>query len=262
RAPPKAGPGDRGPAFGGVSGRSARGSADGDALRAEVGVRVHVRAVVRRGADLEVQVRTGGVAGGTGQADLLTGAHGLAGRDGQRGQVGVLGVVAVVELDDDLVAVRARPAGGDHGAGADGLQRGAGRDAEVDTGVVAAGPHAAGHLVAGADAAAGHRGGVTGGTGGLVGARGLRGGLPDRGLALAGGGLGERGLLLRRVLGGRGRGGLLRGARRGLAVDGQLQSGVDERRVVTDGLAVVGVELLPAAVDVLGVGDLGQVVPG
>src|SRR5690606_14939093 len=46
------------------------------------------------------------------------------------------------------------------------------------------------------------------------------------------------------------------------AVDGELQTRVDERRVLTDGLAVVGVQLLPAAVDALLVGDLGEVVAG
>ncbi|MGX1116235.1 hypothetical protein RKD37_001598 [Streptomyces ambofaciens] len=45
-----------------------------------------------------------------------------------------------------------------------------------------------------------------------------------------------------------------------LAADRELQAGVDQRRVGTDGLAVVGVELLPAAVDVLLVGDLRKVV--
>src|SRR5690606_4254685 len=167
---------------------------------------------------------------------------------------GVLGVVAVAQLDDDLVAVRAGPARGDDRAVADGLQGGAGPDAEVDTGVVAAGPHAAGHLVGGADAAAGHRGAVTGG--GLVG-----GGLLGR---LLGGLLGlRRGGLLglgRGGLRGRRRRGLLRRGLGGLAVEGELQAGVDERRVVADGLAVVRVELLPAAVDVLRLGDLREVV--
>ncbi|CAM5649699.1 hypothetical protein SVIOM342S_08044 [Streptomyces violaceorubidus] len=56
----------------------------------------------------------------------------------------------------------------------------------------------------------------------------------------------------------------LRGGRRrrlgGLAADRELQTGVDQRRVGTDGLAVVRVELLPATVDVLLVGDLRKVV--
>lgn len=83
---------------------------DGDAVRGQEGDRVDVRTVRRARADLEVQVRAGGVAGGTGEAELLTGAHGLTRGDGDGGQVAVLRVVAVGVLDDDLVAVRAAPA--------------------------------------------------------------------------------------------------------------------------------------------------------
>lgn len=78
-------------------------------MRGQEGDRVDVRTVRRARADLEVQVRAGGVAGGTGEAELLTGAHGLTRGDGDGGQVAVLRVVAVGVLDDDLVAVRAAP---------------------------------------------------------------------------------------------------------------------------------------------------------
>ncbi|KDN85540.1 hypothetical protein KCH_27710 [Kitasatospora cheerisanensis KCTC 2395] len=48
----------------------------------------------------------------------------------------------------------------------------------------------------------------------------------------------------------------------GLAVDGQVLARVDEVGVAADHGTVVLVQLLPAAVDVLGVGDLGQGVAG
>lgn len=79
-------------------------------MRRQEGDGVDVRAVRGAGADLEVEVRAGDVAGGTGEADLLAGREGLTHRDGERGQVAVLRVVAVGVLDDDLVAVRATPA--------------------------------------------------------------------------------------------------------------------------------------------------------
>src|SRR5690606_14230385 len=94
---------------------------EGDAGRAEVGDGVEVRAVVGTRTGLEVQVRAGDVAGRAGEADLLARGDLLAGRDIDRRQVAVLGVGAVVHLDDDLVAVRAAPAGLDDRAGADGL---------------------------------------------------------------------------------------------------------------------------------------------
>jgi hypothetical protein len=37
---------------------------------------------------------------------------------------------------------------------------------------------------------------------------------------------------------------------------------MDQRRVVSDGFPVVGVELLPATADVLLIGDLGEIVAG
>ncbi|CAM5698553.1 hypothetical protein SGLAM104S_10084 [Streptomyces glaucescens] len=78
----------------------------GAALAAQEGDRVYRRAVVRRGADLEVQVRAAGVAGVAGQGDLLAGGDDLADLHVDRGQVGVLGVLPVAVLDDDGVAVR------------------------------------------------------------------------------------------------------------------------------------------------------------
>src|SRR5690606_6683814 len=122
---------------------------EGDAVRAEVGDGVEVRAVVGTRAGLEVQVRAGDVAGRAGEADLLARGDLLAGRDIDRRQVAVLGVGAVVHLDDDLVAVRAAPAGLDDRAGADGLDGRAVRGVEVDTGVAAGGPDGAAGLVAG-----------------------------------------------------------------------------------------------------------------
>lgn len=95
-----------------------RGS-DTDAVGPQVLERVDVGAVAGSRADLEVQVRTGGVAGGTGAADALASGDLLAGLDGERRQVGVLGVPAVGVPDDDLVAVGAGPAGGDDGARSD-----------------------------------------------------------------------------------------------------------------------------------------------
>lgn len=48
----------------------------------------------------------------------------------------------------------------------------------------------------------------------------------------------------------------------GLLAERQLQTRVDQRRVAADGGAVVGVDLLPAAADVVLVGDLGEIVTG
>src|SRR6476620_11824880 len=69
----------------------------------------------------------------------------------QRGQVGVLAVLAVAVPDDDLVAVRPAPARRDDRAGGHRPDRRAGRDGEVDPGVIAAGP-GTGLVVRGSDA--------------------------------------------------------------------------------------------------------------
>lgn len=130
---------------------------DADALAAEVLQRVDVGAVGGAGAHLEVQVGSGGVAGGARAADALAAGDLLAGLDAERGEVGVLGVAAVGVLDDDLVAVGPGPAGRLDGARADGLDAGAGRHGEVDARVVAARPGGAGDVVGGAE------GGVDGG---------------------------------------------------------------------------------------------------
>jgi drug/metabolite transporter (DMT)-like permease len=127
-----------------------RGS-DADAVAAEVPERVDVGAVPGARAHLEVQVRSGGVAGGARAADALAAGHLLAGLDAERRQVRVLRVPAVAVPDDHLVAVGAAPAGGDDLAGADGLDGGAGRHREVDARVVAAGPGGSRDAVAGAD---------------------------------------------------------------------------------------------------------------
>ncbi len=54
----------------------------------------------------------------------------------------------------------------------------------------------------------------------------------------------------------------LSGARRGLLADRELQTGMDQRRIVADGLTVVVVEPLPASADILLVGDLRETVAG
>lgn len=128
-----------------------RGS-DADAVAPEVLQRVDVGAVAGTGTHLEVQVRSGGVAGRTGAADPLASGDLLAGLDPERGQVRVLGVAAVGVPDDDLVAVGPGPAGGDDLAGADRFDAGAGRHREVDAGVVAAGPGGSGDAVGGSEA--------------------------------------------------------------------------------------------------------------
>lgn len=128
----------------------ARGS-DPDAVAAEIRERVDVRSVAGAGAHLEVQVRSGGVAGGTGAADPLASGDLLAGLDAERGEVRVLGVAAVGVPDDDLIAVRPGPAGRDDLAGADGLDGRAGGHREVDPGVIAAGPGGARDAVGGAE---------------------------------------------------------------------------------------------------------------
>src|SRR5689334_1136806 len=69
----------------------------------------------------------------------------------------VLGVAAVGVPDHDLVAVRAAPARGDHVAGRDRLDGGAGGYEEVDAGVVALRPVRTGGVVGRA------HGGVDGG---------------------------------------------------------------------------------------------------
>lgn len=86
-----------------------RGS-DVDAPPAEVLEGVDVGSVPGPGAHLEVEVRSGGVAGGAGAADALTAGDLLPGLDAEGGEVGVLGVPAVGVPDDDLVAVRPGPA--------------------------------------------------------------------------------------------------------------------------------------------------------
>src|SRR5688572_11949806 len=110
-------------------------SSDGDALGPQVRDRVDVRAVVRAGADLEVEVRAGRVAGRADQADLLPGGFRRPGGHRELGEVAVLRVLAVRVLDDDLVAVRAAPAGLDDRAGGDRLDRRAGARREVLAGV-------------------------------------------------------------------------------------------------------------------------------
>src|SRR5690606_10699945 len=186
---------------------------EGDAVRAEVGDGVEVRAVVGTRTGLEVQVRAGDVAGRAGEADLLARGDLLAGRDIDRRQVAVLGVGAVVHLDDDLVAVRAAPAGLDDRAGADGLDGRAVRGAEVDTGLAAGGPDGAAGLVAGGHVGARDRRdeGVETLTLGLAGCAlllgadllCLLGGLLARGLLGRLAGLGLGGLTGGLVLGGR-----------------------------------------------------------
>lgn len=142
-----------------------RGS-DADAAAAEVLQRVDVGAVAGGRADLEVEVRSVGVAGGTGTPDPLTSGHLLPGLDAERRQVRVLGVAAVGVQDDDLVAVRPRPARGDDLAGADGLDGGPGGHGEVDARVVAARPGGSRDVVGGADA--GVHGGDEAARGGLL----------------------------------------------------------------------------------------------
>src|SRR5690606_15995165 len=89
-----------------------------DALGAEGLDRVDGGAVVRGGADLEVEVGSAGVAGVAGQGDLLAGLDDLADLDVHLGEVGVLGVGLVAVLDDDGVAVGGAVAGA-VGAGLD-----------------------------------------------------------------------------------------------------------------------------------------------
>lgn len=86
-----------------------RGS-DVGSVGAEVLQRVDVGAVAGSRTHLEVQVGATGVAGRAGAADPLASGDLLAGLDAERRQVGVLGVPAVGVPDDDLVAVRTRPA--------------------------------------------------------------------------------------------------------------------------------------------------------
>lgn len=82
---------------------------DADAAGPQVGDRVDVGAVLGGRARLEVQVRTGRVAGRARDADLLARLDGLADVNPDGREVAVLGVRAVVHPDDDVVAVRAAP---------------------------------------------------------------------------------------------------------------------------------------------------------
>lgn len=127
-----------------------RGS-DADPVTAQVHQGVDVGAVAGSGADLEVQVRAGAVAGRAGAADALASGDLLAGLHAEGREVGVLGVPAVGVPDDDLVAVGTGPAGGDDLAGSDGLDGGTGGHGEVDAGVVAAGPGGSRDAVGGAE---------------------------------------------------------------------------------------------------------------
>src|SRR5688572_21095760 len=93
------------------------------------------------GADLEVQVRAGHVAGGADGADDLAAVDALAHRDVDLGLVAEPDLGAVVERHDGLVAVGAVVAGrGDRAVG-DGHDRVTGVAVEVQTGVIA-GPEA------------------------------------------------------------------------------------------------------------------------
>lgn len=127
-----------------------RGS-DADPVAAEVLERVDVGAVAGSRAHLEVQVRPRAVAGRAGTADALPAGDLLAGLDPEGGEVRVLGVPAVGVPDDDLVAVRPGPAGGDDLAGSDRLDGGPRRHGEVDARVVAAGPGGSRDAVRGAE---------------------------------------------------------------------------------------------------------------
>lgn len=172
----------------------------------------------------------------------------------------VLAVPAVRVPDDDLVAVRTAPAGRDDTAGGDGLHRGAGGDREVDARVVAAGPGGARLAVGRADARLHGRAEPA----------------PVRGLGLVRLlgrllfrlSLGLRCLLLRCLLLGLlwgmllgclplrlGRRLLLAGH---LDAEDQLLAGEDQVGVAADDGAVLRVQTLPAADDVLGVRDLGE----
>src|SRR5882757_7192002 len=127
------------------------------AVRTEVCDGVDVRAVLGGRAGLEVEVRPGGVAGGPGEAYLLPRGDRLAHGDTDGRQVAVHRVGTVVHPEDDLVAVRAAPAGRDDRAGTDRVDRGPGRGVEVDAGGTAGRPEAAAGLVAGGDVRAGDR---------------------------------------------------------------------------------------------------------
>ena len=115
---------------------------------------VGVDRVAATGANLEVQVGTGAVAGGADGADLLATADGVTGGDADVGLVAVPDLGAVLEGLDGLVAVGTVRAGLSDGAVRDGDDRGARAGRHVQAGVVA-GPHAAGHAEAGGEAVAG-----------------------------------------------------------------------------------------------------------
>src|SRR5688500_10829563 len=90
------------------------------ALVAEELARIHRHAAL---PDLEVHVRAGGTAGGTGLRDLATGANQVANAAQQARVVGVTGDVAVAVVDFDGVAVaRTRAGKADHAVG-DGQHR-------------------------------------------------------------------------------------------------------------------------------------------
>ena len=96
---------------------------------------VRVDRVTAAGADLEVQVRAGDVAGRADVADQLAGADDVTGAHDVRRLVAEPQLGAVVEGDHGLVAVGAVVAGrGDH-AVRDGMDRGAAGGGEVQAGV-------------------------------------------------------------------------------------------------------------------------------
>ena len=80
---------------------------------------VGVDGVAATGADLEVQVRAGDVAGGTDVPDLVAGADDVADADAEGVLVAVPELGAVLERDDGLVAVGAVVAGRGDGARSD-----------------------------------------------------------------------------------------------------------------------------------------------
>ena len=97
--------------------------------------RERVDRVARVGSYLEVQVRTGGVAGRTDRADDLAGPDPLTPGDGVGGLVAVPELGSVLERDDRAVAVGAGRADLGHRAVRDGVDRGPARRGEVQAGV-------------------------------------------------------------------------------------------------------------------------------
>ncbi len=115
--------------------RRVRPESGNDAVFHERGERVH--RVAATGANLEVQMGAGDIAGGADGADHISAVDAISDADVHGGLVTEPDLSAVIEGDHGLVSVRAVVASGRDGSVGDGSDRVAGVAVEVEAGVIA-----------------------------------------------------------------------------------------------------------------------------